>query len=198
MGLEAKTIAIQNRNRYSGRLHVDSKTLEFRGAELKWAVELGPKVKATYADSLLKVTEGRKTIRFEIEKGGERWVDKILNPPNRMDKLGIKPGTTCWISKGFDRSLLSEIKERGGKSTRTIGKCDLAFFFIEATEALGELLTVCQTLPTDTNIWVVYPKGAKSITQSDVMSALKKIDFGPSKTASFAEGISSMRYRRKP
>lgn len=145
----------------------------------------------------LTVTKGRNKAVFEIGNDGDKWVRKILDPLSRMDKLGVKPGMACWLSRGFGKDFQAELKQHGGKVTRQIGKCELAFFFIRHRDQLGDLFEVCESLPDKTNIWTVYPKGHDAITQSDVMNALKKPGFGPGKTATFDEGVSSMRYARK-
>lgn len=197
MGFESEVVAIKARKRFEGKLHVDSRILEFRSRELKCEFPLDGKTHASFSGQLIKVARGKEKINFEVPGQADRWVDKILNPPDRAKKLGLKEGLVCWLSKGLGRSLAAEVRESGGKVTRDVARCDLAFFWIDDRGKLPELLGLCGDLPAESSIWAVYPKGAKTITQSDVMNAMKKLGFGPSKTAAFDEDISSMRYRRK-
>ncbi len=197
MGLEIKTVAVKGAKKFSGKLHLDSRELKFSSPEFKWSIPLGDGIKAIAKKTKLIVSKGRDKVTFEIGERPERWVDKILNPPSRLDKLGVKPGMKCWLSKGFESEFKTELKSQEAKITRQIDNCDLAFFSIDDRKNFGSLLECCDAMPGATNIWVVYPKGSNAITQGEVMGTLKKAGFGPSKTASFDEQLSSMRYKRK-
>lgn len=199
MGLEIKTTALQGSIEAQGKLHLDSKQLQFSGKSFKWSVDLGPRVRAKSVGNQLIVSEGRSEIRFEIRKGVDRWVDKILHPPSRITKLGVKPDAKCWLSKGFDRAFRDELKSSGATTTRKIEHCMLAFLKVTDRKDLSQVVEHFECLPGDVNIWVVWPKGSEAIGQGDVMAIAKQRGFGPSKTAAFDEQHSSMRFaKRKP
>ncbi|MEM7453344.1 MAG: hypothetical protein AAF456_03205 [Planctomycetota bacterium] len=197
MGLETLTTAHKGRSKYEGKLHLDSKTLKFSGKDFKWSASLGPDLKVSSRGTRLSVSSGTEKIVFEIGDKVDRWVDKILNPPSLLDKLAVKPGMRCWLSKGFRREFAAEIRARGASITRQLDRCDLAFCFVADRQRLDELVDVCFELAAGINVWAVYPKGASTITQGDVMKTMKQIGFGPSKTAAFDDHLSSMRYAKK-
>ena len=197
MGLEAKVVARQGQNVVEGRLFLDSRALSFRSKELKWSVDLGPKVQADVARGQLTVREGRKKIIFEIGEKAQRWADKILNPPSRMTKLGVKAEQKCWLSKGFNKEFRDELKQQGASITRQPDACDLAFCFIADRTRLDQLEEVVNQLSVGTNVWVVWPKGVTGISRSEVMEEARSLGMGPSKTASFDDEHSSMRYAVK-
>ena len=197
MGLEITTVAVKGAKKFKGKLHLDSKELKFSSKEFKWSMPLGDGINAVAEKTKLIVSKGRDKVTFEIGEKPERWVNKILNPPSRLDKLGVKASMKCWLSTGFNPEFKTELKGREAKVTRQIDKCDLAFFLVDDRKNLGSLLECCDALPDAVNIWVVYPKGSDAITQGDVMETLKKAGFGPSKTAAFNERLSSMRYKRR-
>lgn len=197
MGLEVKTTAHVGNESAEGKLHLDSKLLSFRSKSLKWSLELGPKVRAVADGPWLVVSAGRNKARFQIEKGIDRWIDKILHPPVLLQKLGVKAGMKCRVSGGFARSFVEELKNAGCSRTTCIEKCDLVFWMIEHRGSIGELEEALEQLVPGINIWVVWPKGSKAITQTDVMTAVRRAGYGPSKTAAFSETLSSMRFARK-
>ncbi len=196
MGLEAKTTAVKGQVSATGRLHVDSKQIAFTSKDLKWSLDLGPAVKTKSTNGQLVVWKGQDKITFDVEKV-DRWIDKIMNPPSLLEKLGVKPEMKCWLSSGFSRTFRQQLKDGAASITRKIENCDLAFLFLNDREQFGLMMETCEQLPEKINIWVVYPKGVQQITQGDVMSQMKKIGFGPGKTAAFDDQLSSMRYRRK-
>jgi hypothetical protein len=90
MGLEAKCAAVIARRTLSGTLHVDSKDLTFQAKDLKWALPLHPRPRARENSGWLEVPGAK----FEIGPAAAKWLDKILHPPSRLAKLGIKPETS--------------------------------------------------------------------------------------------------------
>lgn len=197
MGLEATTVARKGRKRFEGKLHLDSKSLTFRSPDLRWAAELGESISAESKNDLLIVKQGDEKVTFEIGEKAPKWVEKILNPPTRVTKLGIKPEHRFWLSKGFPRSFAEELKSTGAKATRQMEKCDIAFWRVTEREALIEFAALASRLPEKVNIWIVWPKGSKAIGQTDVMKKTRSLGFGPSKTAAFDDDHSSMRFAKK-
>lgn len=197
MGLEIETRARKGRKQFDGKLYLDSKQLTFKGPEFRWQVDLGPTLSAqANKDRLMIESEGEK-VSFEIGKSVSRWVDKILNPPSRMKKLGVQEGHKFWLSKGFSRPFATELKEAGAIRKRNIEDCEIAFWMVVHRQQLSELESLASQLSSGVNIWIVWTKGSEAIGQNDVMSAARAQGFGPSKTAAFDEQHSSMRFALK-
>ena len=197
MGLEAKTTAIVGRKRFAGELHLDSKSLTFKSSDFKWVAELGKSIAANATKDRLIVEQDGKQTSFEVGPSAQKWVDKILNPPNRITKLGVKPDDKLWVSAGFQKSFKDELKRRGATIKRSIKHCDLAFWKVTHRDQLFEFKDLADELPDGINIWIIWTKGCKSIGQTDVMTRAKALGFGPSKTAAFDEDHSSMRFAQK-
>ena len=43
----------------------------------------------------------------------EKWAQKILHPPSRLDKLGVKPGMLISLAGLKDSAFISELEARG-------------------------------------------------------------------------------------
>lgn len=198
MGMEAKVRMRRGATEGSGALHLDSTTLEFRSKQIRWSAKLGPDIQATAnAAGWLTVTCAGETFEFELGKQAAKWAEKILNPPSRLQKLGVKPGMKCRKSGTFDASFLAELKTVDVAVTRSLERCDLAFLLLPHRESLGRIADVAAKLPAGINLWVVWPKGSEAIGQADVMKAAASLGLGPSKTPAFDERHSSLRFAKK-
>lgn len=197
MGLEAKVKATHKTVESMGKLHVDSTALVFSSKELKWSVSLSSAISATAADGILTVKNGRDKIVFEVGETADRWIEKILNPPSRMKKLGVKAGMRYWIEGGFDRDFIRELEELEAISVRSADQCDIAFWYVDSKNKLNKLETIQSKLKQKVNLWIMWPKGVTSITQTDVMTAANECGMGPSKTAAFDTAVSSMRFAKR-
>ena len=195
MGLEEKVTAKKGRKTFDGKLHVDSRQLEFRSKEFKWNVSLDGKPDAEASKGLLVVQNGSEKVSFKVSEP-QKWVSKILNPPSLTKKLGVKSEQCCFISKGFDRAFKTEIRAAGAKIVRSIERAELLFLRIDSVEQLSSFDEVASELESGVNIWVIWPKGSKNIGQSDVMRRAKSLGLGPSKTASINDDHSSMRFAK--
>ncbi len=197
MGLETKTFAIVGRNRYPGKLHLDSNSLTFTGRDYRWAADLGKSTTARANEDLLIIQKDGKSVAFEIGPAADRWVQKVLNPPDRLTKLGVKSGQKLWLSKGFSRSFIAELRQHGASIVRQIEKGELAFWKVTNRQELDEFRPLAARLPEGVNLWIVWTKGTPAISQKDVMSLARELGFGPGKTAAFDGEHSSMRFARK-
>lgn len=197
MGLESRVRARYKRQESDGRLHLDSQELTFRGTEFKWSARIDQGIKAVAANGRLVVRTAREQIEFEVGDTVERWVEKILNPPTRLQKLGVKAGMKCWVSSGFDAEFKNELTSNGALLVKKLAECQLAFFLLTKRSDLIKLVSSLGGLPLGVNIWLVWPKAKDTVSQNDVMQTAREHGMGPSKTAAFDESHSSMRFALK-
>src|SRR5688500_155597 len=98
-GLEC-TMRYQRR-RIAGKAYQETDYLLFRGDErLKVSLKDLTSVKA--AAGILKLEFDGGPAELELGKAAEKWADRILHPPTRADKLGIKSGITVRLAGNFD------------------------------------------------------------------------------------------------
>ena len=87
----------------------------------------------------------------------EKWAHKILHPPTRAGKLGIKAGLTVRVVGEFAPDFLEELREVQVVSGRS--KADLVFFAAADRAALAQVPKLAAMLKPAGALWVVYPKG---------------------------------------
>jgi hypothetical protein len=130
---------------------------------------------------------------FEIGESAPKWREKILHPKSRMEKLGVKPSTRVSLLGNFDEELLHELSAlTGNVNTAAIaGDAQCVFFAAPSRKELATLPKHAKKLKGSAALWVIYPKGLKEITETDVIGAgrkaglkdVKVVGFSPMRTA---------------
>lgn len=197
MGLEAKCIANIQGIAYSGTLHFDSKEIAFSCRQIKWRQAVGPSVTAKTVGGSLVIGKGKNEAIFEIGDEAIRWLDKVLNPPSRTKKLGVKQGQKIVLSGSFAVEIQLELREAGATLTKSIEQCALLLCLVERTEELPRLRNAMEKLSSGKSLWAVWPKGVRSITQKEIMDLAAEFGMGPGKACSFDDRLTAMRFTQK-
>ena len=100
----------------------------------------------------MKASDGMLILDFpggpaEFELGGAaaKWADRILHPPTRAAKLGIKPGLTVRVVGEFEPDFVAEL--HGLKAAGPRSEADLVFF----AAASAPISHVSPNWPEDSN-----------------------------------------------
>ena len=173
MGLEARCTAVWRGEQSEGKAHVESGAVEFRGG-FRVKLATGDLKRVSAEGGVLTLAGKEGTLTLQLGAAAAKWADRILHPPSRLDKLGVKPGQRVAILGVKDPDLAAEVKKvTGDVRTRAAQDCDWIFLGAETPAALGRLPELKASLQPAGGIWVVYPKGVKTITQAGVMAASK-------------------------
>lgn len=197
MGLETRCKAVIDGNAYEGRLHVDSKEIQFSCRESKWSHSVGTTVNAKSVDGMLVVGSGKKAARFDLGDEAERWLEKVLNPPSRMKKLGIKATQKIFLHGEFDQGFLSEIASAQAVVAKSLAVADMVLAIVVSQVELGTLAKLVKRLDVGKSIWIVWPKGVQSIKDVHVIAFCKELGMGPGKSCAFDDHLTAMRFTRK-
>ena len=142
----------------------------------------------------LKTDEG--LVVFELGERAEKWRQKIANPKSVVEKLGVKPGEPVAVFGKLDGEFLKKLKEQ--KSAVSPGKvmdgASWTFIGIETREGLGEIKKIAGKMKGSTALWVVYPKGQKSITEMDVIGAGRKAGLKDVKVVGFSVTHTALKF----
>jgi hypothetical protein len=176
---------------WSGRAYLETDYILFRGKDrLKIPIKDLKSVIARDGQLHLQFPGGPAVL--ELGAAAEKWAHKILHPPTRADKLGIKPGLTVRLAGEFDRGFLDELRD----VTTVAGKVktDLIFFAASDTAALGKIPKLAATLKPAGGLWVVYPKGVQTIREIEVLDAGRTAGLKDTKVASFSPTHTALRF----
>jgi hypothetical protein len=143
----------------------------------------------------LDASAGKLTIRFadgsaifHLGEAAEKWAARIRNPPSRLDKLGVKPGTRVRMIGRHAADFLRELAGRGALVVPL--KPDLVFLSVNTKDDLVELAYLA-----DKAVWVVYPKGVDAVTQNDVLRAGRAAGMVDTKVCSFSPTHTALRFQ---
>jgi hypothetical protein len=172
MGQEVVCTARWGGKSVRGKALLETAEIIFRGEpRLKIRFSSIRGMEAKDGELRLKMDEG--LVVFELGERAEKWREKIANPKSVVEKLGVKPGEPVALFGNLDSEFLKKLKVQ--KSAVSPGKVvdgvGWIFFAAETRNALGEVKKIARKMTGSTALWVVYPKGQKSITETDVIGA---------------------------
>ena len=191
MGQELDCRMQYRRRTVAGKAYLESDYILFRGEErLKIALKDLEHVTARAGTLHLDFPGGPASL--ELGDAAERWARKILHPPTRADKLGIKPGLTVRLSGEFDRTFLDELQ--GVRTAAGKAKVDLIFLAAPGREALAQVPKLAARLKSAGALWVVYPKGVPVIREIEVIEAGRDAGLKDTKVASYSATHTALRF----
>ncbi len=129
---------------------------------------------------------------LELGAAAEKWADKILHPPSRLDKLGVKPRLTVQMAGEFEEAFLAELRQRGIRSGKR--KQDLVFFAAQKSADLAKLPGLAARLDAAGALWVVYPKGVTAIREVEVIAAGRDAGLKDVKVCGFSETHTALKF----
>ncbi|HUE44327.1 MAG TPA: hypothetical protein VMP12_12200 [Candidatus Sulfotelmatobacter sp.] len=198
MGQERECTLRIAKRRIEGEALLETAEIIFRPIDgskrLKFAfADIVKSVKAVEGELRFHTVEGPAVL--ELGPAAEKWADKILHPKSRAEKLGVKDAMQVSLVGKFDAEFQKEL--RGATKNISTGKVaaaaepDLIFVAVESSEELAGVAKIAKSVKGAVGLWIVYPKGKKEMTETEVISAgrktglkdVKVVGFSPTHTA---------------
>jgi hypothetical protein len=187
MGQETNCKARFDKRASAGHAMLETDYVLFRGDfRVKIPFKSMRKVKA--AGAWLKIDAAEGVLELDLgPAAAAKWEQKILHPPSRLDKIGVKAGHKVLILGVSDTALAGELTERGALVAKRAGPgTDIVFFGAGKKLDLDRLESLKPAIHPAGAVWIVYPKGVKEITQNDVMAATKVAGLVDTKVCAFS------------
>lgn len=194
MGQELECTMCYQRRKVAGKAHLETDYLLFRGGEDRLKVMFKELTGVTAAAGVLKLEFAGGPAELELGKAAEKWADKILHPPTRADKLGLKPGLSARISGDFDPDFLAELSARQVELAGPRKKSDLVFYLASRTADLSNVAKLASDLTPDGALWIVFPKGVPEIREIEVLTAGREAGLKDNKVASFSATHTALKF----
>jgi hypothetical protein len=193
MGAEAVCSVKFKRATIQGEARLETDVLQFRSKDLRLSIPFKDMAKVRASGGTLTVTWREGTASFALGPYAEKWAEKIVNPPPRLRKIGIK---RLWrvSAVGIDDELFLKELE-GAVALLSIGRVvkpsDAIFFGARKEGELTRLEKLKASLKPDGALWIIRPKGRPEISEAAVMRAgkaaglvdVKVVSFSPTHTA---------------
>lgn len=195
MGQEVVCTARWTGRSVRGKAHLETSEIIFRGAErLKIPFRDIKLVTAKDGELQVKTVEG--VFVFDLGERAEKWREKIANPKSLVEKLGIKMGDLVSVFGTPDAEFLGRLMERkvAIEKGKTPAGVACVFLLAEEAEDLGKAKSIAGKIKESTALWVVYRKGRKSITETDVIGAGRKAGLKDVKVVAFSTTHTALKF----
>lgn len=195
MGQELECTMRLERRTLAGKAHLETGYLLFRSppaTRLKLLFQDLTAVKA--AGGVLTLEFAGGPAEFDLGRAAEKWAAKILDPPSRLDKLGVKPGLKVRLVGEFEEDFRRELAGRKAEAPGPRAKADLLFFAAEAAADLKRVPKLAAGIEPDGALWVVYPKGVTAIREIQVLDAGREAGLKDIKVASFSATHTALKF----
>jgi len=178
-----------------GKALLESAEVIFRGEpRLRIPLNAITAVNANGGELHLRTKQGHFV--FELGPQAERWREKIANPKSVLDKLGVKAGQSVSLFGDFPTDFVTSLKKLGTNITKGKIEKSSAWIFVLADEKseLARIPSLARLIRGSTALWLVYPKGQKSITESDVRAAGLRAGLVDVKVVGFSESHTALKF----
>lgn len=195
MGSELKCTVRFGKKTSEGKALLETNEVLFRGGfRLKIPFATIKSAKAVDGELHLQTADGLAIL--EIGPAAEKWRDKILHPKTRLEKIGLKPGAKVSLLGSFDTDFLGELKTLAPSVTKNkvAAGSETIFFTANSQKELSSVAKIAKSLKGAAALWIVYPKGQKTITENDVIAAGRKSGLKDVKVVGFSVTHTALKF----
>lgn len=195
MGNELKCRVRFGKVASEGKALLETSEVLFRG-DFRLKIPFATIKSAMAIDGELRLETANGLAIFEIGPAAETWRDKILHPKTRIEKIGVKPGARVSLFGSFEADFLSELKSLGAAAAKekVAAYSDTIFFAAGSIKELSTVGKIAKSLKGATALWIVYPKGQKTITENDVIAAGRKTGLKDVKVVGFSSTHTALKF----
>jgi hypothetical protein len=193
MGQERECAMRYNGQSLSGKALLETDCLLFRGSA-RVRIPLQNLTRVVADSGVLRLEFAGGAADLELGEAAAKWAEKILHRPSLLDKLGVKPAAAVRLVGQFETSFEAELRARGAQAAPKRSTADLVFFAAEHTSDLDRLTELAKIITPDGSLWIVYPKGVKTIREVEVLQAGRAAGLKDTKVASFSPTHTALRF----
>jgi len=195
MGNEATCKVRFGKQESEGKALLETSEILFRGDfRLRIPFSSIQSAQAVDGELRLQTTEGLAVLH--LRGAAEKWLEKILHPKSRIEKLGVKPGSKVSLIGEFDDEFVREVLTLTKSVTKGKAASDSEhnFFAAESKEDFSALSKITKAMSGAAALWIVYPKGQKHITENDVLAAGRKSGLKDVKVVGFSATHTALKF----
>ena len=133
--------------------------------------------------------------RFTLPEGeADKWLHAILNPPGRLDKLGVKPGQTVVVLALEDEAFLDELTTRV-EPVEADEDIDLLFLGVEDLADFDQLEDLVGGLGPKGALWIIAQKGKGApLKDAEILAAAREQGLVDTKVCAFSKTHTALRF----
>ena len=196
MGNEATCRVRFGKQESEGKALLETSEVLFRGDfRLKIPFSSIKSAKTVDGELRLQTAEGLALFQLGSATAG-KWLEKILHPKSRIEKLGVRFDAKVSLIGKLDGEFLREVGELTKSITRSKATADSEhiFFAADSKEDFSALSKIAKGMSGAAALWIVYPKGQKHITESDVLTAGREAGLKDVKVVGFSATHTALKF----
>ena len=182
--------------RHDGKILLETSELIFRGPDYRLKLPFSELTNVEAANGELRVETTDGLFIFEVGPSAEKWREKILHPKTRIQKLGVKEGSSVRLLSKFDAEFMSELKASKAMVIRGTNSAEAqnAFLELDGKNSLSAVAKHAKRMNGAETLWLVYAKGKTQITENDVISAGRKAGLKDIKVVGFSATHTALKF----
>jgi len=196
MGNEATCKVRFGKQESEGKVLLETNEVLFRGDfRLKIPFSNIKSAKTVNGELRLQTAEGLASFHLGAATSG-KWLEKILHPKSRIEKLGVKAGAKVSLIGEFEAGFLRDVNDLAKSVTKDKAAPDSEhiFFAVDSKEDFSALSKIAKGMSGAAALWIVYPKGQKNITENDVLATGRKVGFKDVKVVGFSATHTALKF----
>lgn len=177
-----------------GKLLLETGELIFRGpARVRIPFSAIREITAKGGSMTVRYEGG--TMRFEVGPDAADWVERVLRPRGRLDKLGIGAKSVVSVLGVKDPALKSELATSGAVVSygRVRNGSTVVLFGVESIGDLARLGKIREVVDPAAGIWVIHRRGPEAVKDVEIFAAGKKLGLVSNKVMRFSDTHSADR-----
>ena len=194
MGAEARCQLRVDGASHDGKALLETDELLFRGDArkkergLRLAIPLTSIRSVSTADGALRVVFTGGDATFVLGAQAENWAERIRSPKSLIDKLDVKQEHTVSVLALDDDEFLASLRARAARVVvgRLVPQSNVIFLGAENASGLSRLAKAAAAITRDGAIWVVHPKGAGGLRDTEIFVEAKRLGLTYTKVARFS------------
>jgi hypothetical protein len=195
MGNEAACKVRFGKQESEGKALLETSEVLFRG-DFRLKIPFTNIKSAKTVDGELRLQTADGLASFHLGEAAEKWLEKILHPKSRIEKLGVKSGAKVSLIGEFDAEFLREVSDLTKSVIRgkTAPDSEHIFFAANSKQDFAALSKIAKSMSGAAALWIVYPKGQKHITENDVLAAGRKSGLKDVKVVGFSATHTALKF----
>jgi hypothetical protein len=195
LGSEAVCVVHYGGRACEGRALLETSEVIFRG-DFRLRIPFSDVTSISAEDGELRLGYAGDIAVFDLGRDAATWADKIKNPRDRLDKLGLKAEMRVAVLGLNDPGFVEQLQSRGVTVVHEIesGGLDVVFYEADTLPDLDRLPELRAAIQPAGAVWVVSPKGKGiEVRDVDVMAAARGAGLVDNKVVGFSATDTALR-----
>jgi len=175
MGAETTCVVTFKGKESTAKVRLETDVLQIRAADLKLDVPFSTMKNVASLNGSLLIDHAAGLLTLALGKSAVKWVDKILHPPSRLAKIGVRAEWHAATLGVIDNDFLHELRATIASLSlgRTVKGADAIFVGLIHPSDFKHVPAAKSAIKEDGAVWLIRPKGSAAVTDSAVMAAGK-------------------------